>query len=130
MIELIGMPDLSACATANILAVEPNAKPPEPPYCLSTAQFTSVLPRDGVTEKVVFCAIARTRPVPGSTTAAAAPMSAALPIGTFAVSSCWAAACILGFSVVWMVSPPRLIILMRSSGVLPSTGCSFSHAVT
>jgi len=48
--ELIGMPDLSASATANILAVEPKAKPMELPYFLSTAQLTAVLPREIVLE--------------------------------------------------------------------------------
>ena len=130
MVELIGIPDVSASATANILAVEPNAKPMEPPYFSSTAQFTSVLPTDGLLENVVFCAMARTWPVPGSTMAAAAPIFAGLPIGTLAVSSCCAACCIFGLSVVWMVSPPRLIASLRSTSVLPSTGCSISHSLT
>ena len=124
------MPDRKASAIANILAVEPNANPREPPYFLSTAQFTDVLPGDFLMAKLVFWAMATTLPVPGSITAAAAPISSELPIGTLALSSCWAIRCVSGLSVVWMVSPPRLIRLMRSSGVLPSAGSSISHFVT
>ena len=47
-------------------------------------------------------------PVPGSTTAAAAPILSLLPGGTRFPSSCWACFWIFGSRVVWMVSPPRL----------------------
>src|SRR5450759_2802662 len=129
-VELIGMPDRKASATANSLAVEPYENPPEPPYFLSTAQLIAVLPGAVLMAYVVFWAMARTLPVPGSITAAAAPTPSLLPIGILAVSSCWAAPCIFGLSVVWMVSPPRLIASLRSFVVLPSAGCSFSQLIT
>ena len=47
----------------------------------------------------------------------------ALPVGILAMSSSLAAASIFGLSVVWMVSPPRLIVRLRSSRVVP-TACS------
>ena len=40
MIELIVMPERSASVTANILAVEPNAEPPEPRLAESAWTFT------------------------------------------------------------------------------------------
>ena len=42
------MPDSMAVTRAKALAVDPNWKPPEPPYFLSRAQPMPVLPRDSL----------------------------------------------------------------------------------
>ena len=79
----------------------------------------------------MFCTIDRILPVPGWTTAAAAPMDLLpLPTGTRFSRSFWACFWICGSSVVWMVRPPRLMFLVRSAIVLPSAGCCLSQAMT
>src|SRR5688500_12775459 len=104
-VPLTVMPLDRAVTMAYILAVDPKCWPTVPPYFWSTFQLTSVkaTPESFLDlGNLVFCTIATTRPVPGSTMDAAPPMrsespalllsslargSALLPTGTRLVSS-------------------------------------------
>ena len=94
------MPICRARASTKALKVDPPWKPALPPIAKLTLVWPLPVPYGRST------AMARTAPVPGSTTSDTANSCDGSVAGTLSSTARWAARCTPGSSVVRMVRPP------------------------